>query len=249
MTSFDNKNILVTGGTTGIGFETTKQLVSQGANVAFTGADKDRIDTASRELGEAAFGIQCDQSELDAIDAMAQSLADRGGSIDGVVLNAGVTMAAPTEMETPEQFAQQLMINLRGPYFIVQKLLPILNNDASIVAVTSCLHQLGMPGMGVYSASKAGLRSLVRTWAAEFKSKGIRVNSVAPGPINTPIYGKLGLPEADLQAMAQDIQSRVPMNRFGGPDEVAQAISFLLSDASSYMTGSEIMVDGGWTDL
>lgn len=249
MTSIKGKTIVVTGGTTGIGFATSEHLIQEGAIVIITGTDKERLSSAVKKLGNETTGILCDQSNLDEVASLASSLKAVGNPIDGLVLNAGVTMPSPTETETPDRFAQQLMVNLRGPYFTLQYLLPNLSNGASIVAITSCLHELGMPGMGVYAASKAALRSLVRTWASEFQSKGIRVNAVAPGPIETPIYAKLGMPAADLQAMATDIQSRVPMGRFGQPEEVAKAVGFLISDTSSYMTGSEITVDGGWTEL
>jgi NAD(P)-dependent dehydrogenase (short-subunit alcohol dehydrogenase family) len=147
------------------------------------------------------------------------------------LLNAGVTMPAATTDETSKALA------------------PHLVDGAAVVANTSCLNQLGMPGMAVYSATKAALRSMVRTWAAEFKDRSIRVNAVAPGPTNTPIYGKLGMPEENLKAMASGILANVPMGRFASPEEVAGAFLFLASSDASYITGEEITVDGGWAEL
>jgi NAD(P)-dependent dehydrogenase (short-subunit alcohol dehydrogenase family) len=249
MAVLDGKTALITGGTTGIGMAAAKLFRQHGAALIVTGQSPERLQDAQRELGAGVEAIRADQSTVDGLSSLVRHVESSKTRIDVLVLNAGVTMPASTEVETEDRFDKQLAINLKGPYFTVQKLLPHLADGASIIANTSCLDELGMPGMGVYSASKAALRSLVRTWAAELMSRRIRVNAVAPGPVDTPIYGKLGLPQEHLQAMAADIQSRVPMKRFAAPEEIAGVMLFLASPHASFVNGAEIAADGGWTQL
>jgi NAD(P)-dependent dehydrogenase (short-subunit alcohol dehydrogenase family) len=243
---FSGQHIVVTGGTTGIGYAVARALIAEGARITITGQDVTRVRAAAAGLG--AVGVVADQSHAGGATALAQAL-NGGDPIDALILNAGVTMPAATADETEAAFDRQMAINLKGPFFLVQALSPMLKDGGAIVVNTSCLDQLGMPGMAVYSASKAALRSLVRTWAAEFMPRKIRVNAVAPGPVETPIYGKLGLPADHLQAMAQGIQAKVPMDRFAQPEEIAGAFLFLASKDAAYVTGAEIAVDGGWTQL
>jgi NAD(P)-dependent dehydrogenase (short-subunit alcohol dehydrogenase family) len=247
---FENKLAVVTGGTTGIGFAIARKLSSEGARVIITGQDSGRITEAAQSLGSNVIGVVADQSDpAKAAIGIEAAINKAGGKLDVLILNAGVTIAAATAMETSEAFDRQMAINLKSPFFTMQALAPLLNDGASVVANTTCLNQLGMPGMAVYSATKAALRSMVRTWAAEFMDRRIRVNAVAPGPTNTPIYGKLGLPQDHLTAMAGAIMTKVPMNRFAEPEEIAGAFLFLASDEASYITGEEITVDGGWAQL
>jgi NAD(P)-dependent dehydrogenase (short-subunit alcohol dehydrogenase family) len=249
MGRLQDKTAVVTGGTSGIGLATATLFINEGAKVIVTGQDRDRVEQTVGQLGSTAIGIEADQTSLADLDNLAAEVKKFFGKLDILFLNAGVTLPAATIDEYESHFETQVAINLKGPFFITQKLAPLMAEGASIVANTTCLDQMGMPGMAVYSATKAGLRSLVRTWAAEFLDRKIRVNAIAPGPINTPIYNKLGLPPEALQAMATDLQAKVPMRRFGNPDEIAKAVLFLASDDSSFMLGEELVVDGGWANL
>lgn len=243
------KTAVITGGTTGIGLATAALFVNEGAQVIITGQDQGRVEKAIERLGSKAKGVRADQSALVDLDQLVNQVKEQFGSLDILFLNAGVTMPAATPDETESQFDTQVAINLKGPFFVMQKLAPLLHEGGSVIANTSCLDQMGMPGMAVYSATKAGLRSLVRTWATELLDRKIRVNAIAPGPVNTPIYSKLGFPSEAVQAMATDIQAKVPLGRFGNPDEIAKAVLFLASDDSSFVLGEELVVDGGWAAL
>jgi NAD(P)-dependent dehydrogenase (short-subunit alcohol dehydrogenase family) len=243
------KTAVITGGTTGIGFATATLLIDEGARVVITGQDEGRIEEAVKQLGSEAIGIRANQTVLADLDQLVNQVKKRFNNLDILFLNAGVTMPAATLDEDENHFETQVAINLKGPFFVVQKFAPLMQEGGAIIANTTCLNQLGMPGMAIYSATKAGLRSLVRTWAAEFLDRGIRVNAVAPGPINTPIYGKLGFSPEALQTMATGVQAKVPLGRFGNPDEIAKAVLFLASNDSSFVLGEELVVDGGWVNL
>jgi NAD(P)-dependent dehydrogenase (short-subunit alcohol dehydrogenase family) len=245
---FLNQHVVVTGGTSGIGYAIAAALIAEGARVTITGQDHNRVAEAAGKLGSRAIGVVADQSIPNGHAALLTSIGAEG-RIDGLILNAGVTMPSATADETEAQFDRQMAINTKGPFFSVKALAPHLKDGGTIVVNTSCLDQLGMPGMAVYAASKAALRSLVRTWAAEFLPRKIRVNAVAPGPVNTPIYGKLGLPPEHLGAMAEGIRQKVPMGRFATSSEMAGPFLFLASAEASFITGVELAVDGGWTQL
>jgi NAD(P)-dependent dehydrogenase (short-subunit alcohol dehydrogenase family) len=171
------------------------------------------------------------------------------GSLDILVANAGITKPAPVNAVNEAHINEQFDINFKGVFFTVQKALPILNNPASIVLNTSCLDEMGMQGMSIYAASKAAVRSLARSLSAELIGQGIRVNAISPGPIETPIYSKLGMSAEELQAMSNQLIQQIPMGRFGQADEIAKAVLFLASDDSSFMLGEEIVVDGGWSKI
>jgi NAD(P)-dependent dehydrogenase (short-subunit alcohol dehydrogenase family) len=195
------------------------------------------------------MGVVADQGQASSAGVLAERAAGHFGKLDGLFLNAGIGILSPTESEEEARFDRQIAVNVKGPFLTVKAMLPIFEDGGAIVANTSVLDQIAMPGMAVYSATKAALRSLVRTWAAEFAPRRIRVNAVAPGPIETPIYEKLGLDAESLQGMAAAIQGKVPMHRFGKPDEIAGIVAFLFSRDASYMTGAEITADGGWAEL
>ncbi|MGH6880297.1 SDR family NAD(P)-dependent oxidoreductase [Hypericibacter sp.] len=243
------KHALVTGGTTGIGFAAAKALAEAGARVMITGQNADRVRNAASQLGPHALGVVADNRSVDAIARVAAQARDVFGKLDILVANAGVTWSAPIEQVSEADFDAQMAINFRGSFFAVQKCLPLMGRGGSIVMTSSCLDAKGIPGMAVYSASKAAVRSLVRTLAAELAARGIRVNSVAPGPIDTPIYDKLGLSPADADKVRNEEAQATIMKRLGAPSEVGQAILFLASDAASYVTGANLRVDGGWTDI
>ena len=241
------KTAVITGGTTGIGYAAAEAMSREGAKVVITGQDAKRVAEAARTLD--AVGVVVPSQDFASLDQLVDAVGEVGGRVDILFANAGVTWAAPFEQITPDNLNGQMAINFAGPFFLVQKLAPHLNDGASVVFTTSCLDQLGMPGMSVYSASKAALRSLARSLSAELKDRGIRVNTIAPGPIETPIYSKLGMSEDDLAAMAEGIKAQVPIGRFGTADEIAKVAVFLASDASSFMLGEEVTVDGGWSNL
>jgi NAD(P)-dependent dehydrogenase (short-subunit alcohol dehydrogenase family) len=259
------RTAVVTGGSSGIGLATALRFRAEGARVLITGVDPERLGKAAAELravphpgadGRAGAGPQdgvhteeVDVRDLGDLDRLATRVQDELGGLDVLFANAGVTYAAPLEQVTPERFDDEVAINFRGTYFTVQKLAPFLRPGASVVLNTSCLDQLGGAGMSVYSASKAAVRSLARSLSAELHPAGVRVNAVAPGPVTTPLYGKFGMPDEQLAAMAGQIAGKIPLGRFAGADEIAGAVVFLASDDSSYVLGAELAVDGGWTQL
>lgn len=249
MQRLDGIRAVITGGTTGIGYAAAQRLIKEGARVILTGQDQGRVDEAIARLGNRAKGFVARAERPEDAAALADFVKVEFGGLDVLFANAGVTWPAPFEDVDLESLQGQMAINFAGPLFAVQKLAPLMGEGASVIFNTSNLNELGMPGMAVYSASKAALRSLARTLQAELGPKGIRVNTVAPGPVETPIYGKLGMPEEQLNAMAQQIVAKVPAGRFGKPEEIAGAVAFLASPDSSFMRGTEVTVDGGWSSL
>ena len=244
-----NKTALITGGTSGIGYAAAEAMLAEGARVIITGQNADRVRHAAERLGPNATGIVAPSQDAEALTRLAGVVRDKFEGLDVLFANAGVTWPAPLGHIDAEHAAQQLAINVTGPLLTVQALQQVLNRGASVFFTTSNLDRLGMPGMAVYSASKAALRSVSRTLAAELKDQGIRVNTIAPGPVETPIYSKLGMSDAELNEMASGVVANVPIGRFGKPEEIAGAAVFLASDASSFMLGEEITIDGGWSNL
>lgn len=245
MKRFEGKVVVITGGNSGIGLATAKLFREQGAKVAITGRDKKTLDEAVTAIGSGTIGIQADVLELAALDRLFKTVSSQLGKIDVLFANAGVAKFAPIA-DTPESLYDEVFdINVKGVFFTIQKAIGYLNDGAAIVLNTTFFTQAGVPGTSVYSASKAAVRSFVRVAAAELVGRGIRVNTVSPGPIATPIYGRLGLPKEAVDAMAQNILAQVPMKRFGQPEEVAHAVLFLASSEASYITGVEIEVGGG----
>lgn len=252
MMQLDGKIGLITGGTTGIGFETAKHAFKQGAKaIAITGQNEDRLASAKDALsshGDVA-AIRWRADEPGDTEHLADVLKDKYGAIDFAFANAGVCWPTPLDEVDAAAAQSQMMVNFTGPLLLIQALVPVMPNGGAIVLTTSCLHQLGISGYAVYSASKAALRSLARTLSAELKDRGIRVNTLAPGPFETPIHGKFGMAPAQLQEAKGYVASMVPLGRFGQPEEIADAAVFLASDGSRYMLGEEVSVDGGWSNL
>jgi len=249
MAKLQSKIAVITGGSTGIGFATAERLIVEGADVVITGQNEKRLAEALERLGDKAQGLIVRAEHVEDAVALAEFVRDKFGHLDILFANAGVTWPSPLDAIDQQALQVQMAINFGGPLFTVQKLAPLMGQGGSVILTSSCLDELGMPGMAVYSASKAAIRSLARTLQAELGERGIRVNTVAPGPIETPIYSKLGLPEEELNAMAAGILSNVPAGRFGKPEEIAGVVAFLASSDSAYMRGSEIVADGGWTTL
>ena len=249
MNRLKDKRTLITGGTTGIGLETARQFLAEGARVAVTGQNLDTLAQAREILGPDVLVLRSNAGDVAEQVALAHKIKDSLGGLDAVFINAGVGEFRPIEAFDPAAFDRTFAINLKGPYFLMQALLPLLANPSSIVLNTSINAHIGMPMSSVYGASKAALISLARTLSGELIGRGIRVNAISPGPVSTPIYGKLGLPAEQLQGMAAQIQSQVPLGRFGNPVEIAKAVVFLASDESSFTVGSELVIDGGMSTL
>jgi len=249
MARLADKTALITGGTSGIGYAAAELFKAEGARVAITGQDEARLADAARRLGNDVLALRAEMSSLHEIESMVDRVRDAFGGLDILFVNAGVTWPAPIEGVDEAHFDGQMAINLKGPFFTIQRAAPLLRDGASVILTTSCLGEMGLAGMSVYSASKAALRSLARTFSAELAPRNIRVNAVAPGPIDTPIYGKLGMTAEQLDGFAAELKQKIPMHRFGQPSEIAKAALFLASSDSSFMLGEEITVDGGWARL
>ena len=248
VTLLEGKTALVTGGTTGIGLAAARRMAAEGAHVFLTGRSQQSIDSAVASIGEHVTGVRGDVTDNDDLDALVGVIAARGHGLDIVFTNAGGGEYAALADVTPQHFLDTFIRNVGGTLFTVQKVLPILNSGASIVLSGSTSASNGIPSFGVYAASKAAVRSFGRTWAAELVGRNIRVNTLVPGPVETP--GLAGLaPEGEEQALLDDIAAAVPMKRLGRPEEIAAAVVFLASDQSSYMTGAELFVDGGEVQL
>jgi NAD(P)-dependent dehydrogenase (short-subunit alcohol dehydrogenase family) len=240
------KLALITGGNSGIGLATAKAFVAEGARVAITGQDRDTLEAAKRSIGNDTLAVQSDTADLKAIDTLFARIQEKFGALDILFANAGVGSMAAVENTTEEDFDRIFDINVKGIFFTVQKALPLLRNGASIVLNASVGTRTGRAGFSVYAASKAAVRTFARNFSAEFVSRGIRVNVVSPGPIDTPIFGR---GQKDVAALRQRIEADIPLHRMGKPEEIAQTVVFLASDESSFMLGSEIIVDGGVTEL
>jgi NAD(P)-dependent dehydrogenase (short-subunit alcohol dehydrogenase family) len=245
MKRLEGKVAVVTGGNSGIGLATAKRLQEEGARVAISGRNKKTLEDAVKTIGNGALTVQADVADLAEVDKLYAEVSEKLGKIDVLFVNAGVAKFAPLAETSEGLYDEQFNINIKGAYFTIQKALPLLNDGASIILNTSVVDQKGTAGASAYAATKAALRSLARTAAAELAERGIRVNTVAPGPIETPIFEKTGLPKDALDQFAKDALTKIPMKRFGQPEEVAGVVAFLASRDASYITGVEINVDGG----
>jgi NAD(P)-dependent dehydrogenase (short-subunit alcohol dehydrogenase family) len=241
----EGKVAVVTGGNSGIGLATAKRMQEEGARVAISGRNKETLEEAVRTIGDGVVAVQADVAKLADVDRLYAEVSQKLGKIDVLFVNAGVAKFAPLSDTSEDLYDQQFDINIKGAYFTIQKALPLLNDGASIILNTSVADSKGNEGTSAYSATKAALRSLARTAAAELVGRGIRVNAVAPGPIVTPIFEKTGLPKESVDEFAKQVLAKVPMKRFGQPEEVASAVAFLASQDASYITGVELNVDGG----
>jgi NAD(P)-dependent dehydrogenase (short-subunit alcohol dehydrogenase family) len=242
---FTGKVVLITGGTTGIGRATAELFHAAGASVAITGQNPESIRVAQRELPGDVLVLRADARSLADGERVAQALRERFGRLDVAFLNAGIARLAPFEAVTEEFYTEHMDVNVKGVVFTLQKLLPLMPPGASVIVNTSVASQRGAANMSIYSASKGAVAALVRTLAAELAGKGIRVNSIAPGAIRTPIQQKFGLTPELLAAVESDFTKKIPLARFGGAPEVAPAVLFLASPAASFISGVELEVDGG----
>jgi NAD(P)-dependent dehydrogenase (short-subunit alcohol dehydrogenase family) len=245
MTQLTAKTALVTGGTSGIGRAIATKLASAGAHVFVTGRRQAQLDALVAELGDAVTGVRGDVSDLDDLDRVYAAIDERGQGLDIVVANAGGGTFATLEELKPEDFDDTFGINVRGTVFTVQKALPLLNPDASVVITGSTSASRATAAFGVYSASKAAIRQFSRVWAIELADRGIRVNTIIPGPTETPGLAGLATDADQARALLDEEARRVPLGRLGQPSEIADAVVFLASPQATFITGAELFVDGG----
>ena len=245
MKRLEGKTALITGGTTGIGRATAALFLREGARVAITGQNAERVAEAAAALGEGVVALRADASSAADMAGVAARLKAEFGGLDIVFANAGVAKPRPLADIDEAHIDEQFDVNVKGVIFTVQKLLPILRKPASIVLTASTVAELGSANLSVYAATKAAVRSLARSLSAELAPQGVRVNVVSPGPVETPIFGKMGLPAEAVGAWVEQVRTKVPAARFGSVDEIAKAVLFLASDDSSYILGEQLLVDGG----
>lgn len=249
MSRFENKFAVITGGNSGIGLATAQAFINEGARVLITGRNPETLAAARETLGDRVTAVQADVTKLPDLDRVfdkARELTDR---IDALFVNAGISKVVPFDQTDEATYDTIMDTNVKGAYFTVQKALPLLGEGSSVVFNTSVAGSMGFAGFSVYGPTKAALRGLVRVLAVELSPRGIRANAVAPGPIETPLWGRVGLPEQDVQEMGGAIGEKVPLGRFGTADEVAAAVLFLSSGESSYIQGAELKVGGGIGDV
>ncbi|NHK29451.1 SDR family oxidoreductase [Parvularcula flava] len=245
MARFDGKKILITGGTSGIGLATALRIVEEGGEVAVTGHSDDHLKDAGEKLPSGSLVLKNDATDPQAAVDLAKKIQDQIGGIDGAFLNAGYGKFRPAE-EVDQEFYDKLHnTNVRGPVLQMAQLKPMISDKGAVLLTSSVAAYLGQPGGAVYAAAKASLAAIARSWAAELSERGIRVNSVAPGPIDTNFVANTGMSEEEQEQFAEQIKKQVPLGRFGTAEEVAAVCCFLLSDDASYVTGSEYFVDGG----
>jgi NAD(P)-dependent dehydrogenase (short-subunit alcohol dehydrogenase family) len=245
MHKLEAKVALVTGGTSGIGLATAKEFVNEGAFVFITGRRKSELAAAVKEIGGDVAGVQGDVSNRGDLDRLFEQITREKGRLDIVFANAGVAKYSPLGEVTEDFYDSIFNVNVKGVLFTVQKALPLMPDGASIILNASIVGSKGFSANSVYSATKAAVRSFARTWTTDLKARRIRVNAVSPGSIDTPGLNDLLASSETGQQRTKMIASAVPLGRFGAPSEIAKAVVFLASDDSSYVTGTELFVDGG----
>lgn len=249
MNKLENKVAIITGANSGIGLATAKLYLKEGAKVVLSGRRQEALDEAVKELEGDFITIKADVSIPEDNKRLIKEATKHFGNIDILFLNAGIAKPIPASDITEAHFDEIININVKGPVLAIKEALPKINNGGTILFTNSVVHQKGFEGLGVYSASKGALRAYARVLTSEVKSRGIRVNSIAPGPIETPLYGKMDLPMDVVQEMGKGFAAQVPLARFGSSEEIANAALFLASDEASYINGVELEVDGGLSQV
>ncbi len=243
------KTALITGGTTGIGLETARRYLAEGARVLITGRSQDRLDQAVNDLGDGALGFVADVGRLGDLDALAAEAEARLGRIDILLANAGLGLFAPIADVDEAAYDSQFDINVKGVFFTVQKLLPLIPDGGSVILTASAVNEKGIATGSLYFATKAAVRSFARTLAAELGPRGIRVNTLSPGIVRTHFSQKLNMPEDAFEGFIQAVVAQAPLGREGTPLDMANAAVFLGSDESGYMTAADLVIDGGWMNV
>ncbi len=249
MNKLENKVAIITGANSGIGLATAKLYLKEGAKVVLSGRRKEALEDASKDLEGDFITVVADVAKPEDNVRLIKEATAKYGKIDILFLNAGIAPLSPTTDVTEVHYNEVFDINVKGPILATKEALPHLNDGGSILFTNSIVHQKGFDGLGIYSASKGALRAYSRVLTSEVKSRGIRVNSIAPGPIDTPIYGKMGLPQDVVEEMGKGFAEQVPLGRFGTSEEVAKTALFLASDDASYINGVELEVDGGLSQI
>jgi NAD(P)-dependent dehydrogenase (short-subunit alcohol dehydrogenase family) len=249
MKKLENKVAVVTGGNSGIGLATAKLFAAQGAKVAITGRNQTTVDSAIAEIGKGALGLVSDVSDIKNIEKGYETVSKALGKIDVLVVNAGVFIAAPLTEYTEDMFDQTSDINFKGAFFSVQRALPYLNDGASIILTSSTVSDKGFATASAYAATKAAVRSLARGFSSELLDRRIRVNVLAPGPIDTPIFGRNGSTQEQIEGTKDYLSNLTPIKRLGTSEEMAEGFLYLASDDSKYMVGGELLLDGGLRTL
>jgi NAD(P)-dependent dehydrogenase (short-subunit alcohol dehydrogenase family) len=250
MSKLDGKIAVITGGNSGIGLAAAQRFVAEGAYVFITGRRQSELDAAVKKIGKSVTAVQGDVSNLPDLDRLYATVKQQKGRIDILFANAGTGEFGPLGAITEEQFDKTFNANVRGLLFTVQKALPLLKDGSSVILNASIVSSTGSPGLAVYSASKAAVRSFARTFTADLKDRKIRVNAVSPGVIPSPGYrNSLGWTDEQIQQYVDSVVGKIPLGRTGTLDEVAKVVSFLASDESSYITGIELVADGGMTQV
>ncbi len=249
MRRFEGKTALVTGGNSGIGLATALAFVHEGARVVITGRDQSTLDQAKARLGADSITIRNDAGHVTDGDALAQTLKQQGVKLDAVFINAGITRFAPLENVNEDLWDKTFNTNVKGPFFLIKALAMLLNPGSAIVLNGSINAHIGMANSSVYAASKAALISMAKTLSSELLSRGVRVNVISPGPVQTPLYKRLGLSTEQLSEVAANIQAQIPLKRFGTPEEIASAVLYLASTDSAFIIGTELVIDGGMSQL
>lgn len=249
MSKLANKIAVVTGGNSGIGLATAQEFVREGAKVVIFGRDQQTLSAAQETLGANAVAVQGDVTSAADLDRLFETVRKKHGRLDILYVNAGVAEFRPVDAADEAHYDKVFDINVKGAFFTVQKAVPLMGKGGAIVFTTSGANEIGMPGSAVYAATKAALRSFARTLSADLVERGIRVNAVSPGPIATPIFGRMGLSQEQIEGFSAGMIAQIPLKRVGQPVEVAKAVTFLASDDSAYIVGAELVVDGGLTQL
>lgn len=245
----ENKVAVITGGSAGIGLATARLFAAQGAKVAITGRNKENLDKAVAEIGNGAIGIQGDSSNLSDLDRLYFTVEEKLGRIDVLIANAAVYILAPLADFTEEMFDKQSNVNFKGTFFTVQKALPYLNDGAAVVLISSVVNEKGIPNHASYAATKAAVRSMGRTFSAELLPRGIRVNVITPGPVDTNVFAQVTSTQEEAEAMKTGMGEFTPIKRVAKPEEIAAAALYLSSPESAFMVGAELLIDGGLRSL
>ena len=246
---FKGKVAVVTGGNSGIGLGVAKAYAKEGAQVAITGRNEKTLEAAAKEIGEGTLAIQSDAGKVAEIEAAMKKIKERFGRIDALFVNAGIGQFVPFEQITEKFFDDTVDINMKGVFFTVQRAIPLMSKGSAIVLNASINAHLGMPGTTVYGATKAAVLNMAKTLSADLLEKGIRVNAISPGPITSALLVRDGITQEKLQETKDWIQSKVPIKRFGTPEEIAAAVLYLTSPESAFVIGPELIIDGGMSTL